>query len=76
MRPLKRPKRTSVTAASVPSTVATEAEMKATRSVTHAASFSGPSSRSAVYQRVEKPPHTVTSLESLNEYMTSRRIGM
>ena len=40
VRPLKRPKRTSVIAASVPSTVATVVEMSATRIVTQAASRS------------------------------------
>jgi hypothetical protein len=59
--------RASASAAQVPSTVATVAVMSATRSVTHAASRSCRLPKSEPYQRVENPPQTVTSRESLNE---------
>ena len=66
-RPRKRPNRTSATAASVPSTVATVAESNAMRSVTQAASSMALSFEQLAYQRVDQPPHTVTSREALNE---------
>ena len=66
-RPRKRPNRTSATAASVPSTVATVAESTPMRSVTHAASCMARSLRSSTYQRIDQPPHTETSREALNE---------
>ncbi len=45
----------------------TVAERSATRSVTQAASSSASFWKSATYHSVEKPPHTVTSFEALNE---------
>jgi hypothetical protein len=65
VRPGNRPKRTSVMAASVPSTVATVADITATRIVTHAASLSPSFCRSDPYHFVENPAQTVTSLDSL-----------
>ncbi len=59
--------RTSTIAASVPRIVATVAETNATRNVTQAASISPWFWNSETYQRVENPPQTVTSRESLNE---------
>ena len=37
------------------------------RSVTHAASSMARSLKSSTYQRVDQPPHTVTSREALKE---------
>ena len=77
MRPWKRPKRTSVIAASVPSMVATVAEMSATRSVTQAASRSAALWKSETYHLVENPPHTVTSLrlvEGIDDEQDDRQI--
>ncbi len=54
-------------AASVPSKVAITLADTATCRDTQAAAMSGPSAKSAAYQRVENPPHTVTRLEALNE---------
>ena len=67
VRPRKRPARTSATAASVPSTVAAVADSAAMRRLVHAASSMARSCHSATYQRVDQPPHTVTSREALNE---------
>src|SRR5690606_26693174 len=66
-RPRKRGYRVSARAAIVPRTVATVAEMTAMRNVTQAASISCWLENNDTYQRVEKPPQTVTSLEALNE---------
>ena len=46
-----------------------------TRIVTQAASRSAWLWKSEVYHLVEKPPHTVTSFDSLNENTTRRTIG-
>ncbi len=54
-------------AASVPSTVAIVAVAKAIRIVTQAASRRAWLRKSSPYQRVENPPHTVTSCDALNE---------
>ena len=53
VRPRKRPRLTSVTAASVPSTVATVAESRPTRNVTQAASSSASFCKSAAYHCVD-----------------------
>ena len=45
------------------------------RSVTQAASSSSSLRSSSPYHLSEKPPHTVTSRDSLNENSTSSRIG-
>ena len=66
-RPRKRPNRTSAMAASVPSTVAALAESSAMRSVTQADSSMARSLMSSAYQRIDQPPHTVTSREALKE---------
>ncbi len=67
VRPRNRPIRTRTSAAMVPNTVASVAEMKATFSVIHAASISCSFSSSPAYHLVENPPHTVTSFDSLKE---------
>ena len=59
--------RTSATAASVPSTVARQADRNAMRRLTQAACNIAESSSSARYQRSDQPPQTATSLESLKE---------
>src|SRR5258708_27835145 len=73
--PLKRPARDSATAASVPSNVAIVAEAAATRKLIHAASTMARSLKNSKYQRSDQPPHTVTSREALNEYITRITIG-
>ena len=45
------------------------------RIVTKAASRRASLRINAAYHLVEKPPHTVTSCEALNEYATRMRIG-
>ena len=65
--PLKFAIRVSASPASVPKIVAKVALMAATCKLNKAASIICSSSNRAVYQRVEKPPHTDISLESLNE---------
>ena len=67
VRPLKLSARDSATAASVPSKVAIEAEVAATRKLIQAASSMARSLKNSVYQRSDQPPHTVTSREALNE---------
>jgi hypothetical protein len=67
VRPLKRSPRDSATAASVPSSVAMVAEAIATRRLIQAASSMARSLKNSEYQRSDQPPHTVTSLEALNE---------
>src|SRR5215204_2314455 len=64
-----------VMAASVPRIVAIVADARATLSVTHAASINGSLRKRAAYQRLEKPPHTVTKRDALKEYTTRMRIG-
>src|SRR5215472_643489 len=66
-RPRKRPNRTSATAARVPSNVAMNAEMKATRKLIDAARSNAASCASAAYQRIDQPPHTATRREALKE---------
>ena len=65
MRPRKRPNRANAMAAQVPTMVAMRAETRATRKLIQALAMSWSFSRSEAYQRVEKPPHTVTSREAL-----------
>src|SRR5690606_658945 len=60
-RPRNRVYRVSASAAIVPSTVATVAEVTATRAVTQAASSRPRLLNSSTYHLVEKPAHTVTS---------------
>ncbi len=67
VRPRKSAPRDSATAASVPSTVASVAEVTATRKLIQAASSMARSLKSSAYQRSDQPPHTVTSREALNE---------
>ena len=67
VRPLKRSPRDSATAASVPSMVAAVADTTPTRKLIHAASSIARSLKNSVYQRVDQPPHTVTSRDALNE---------
>ena len=45
------------------------------RSVTQAASSMAGRASSSTYQRVDQPPHTVTSREALNEKITRMTIG-
>ena len=66
-RPLKRSPRTSATAPSVPSSVATVADTAATRRLIQAASSMARSLKNSWYQRSDQPPHTVTSREALKE---------
>ena len=54
-------------AASVPKIVAAVAETSARRMLIKAESTSGASLMSSAYQRVDQPPHTVTSCDALNE---------
>ena len=66
MRPAKPSPRDSATAARVPSSVASVADTDATRKLIQAASSMAWSWKTP-YQRSDQPPHTVTSLEALNE---------
>jgi hypothetical protein len=75
VRPRKAEKRTSAMAPSVPSTSASVAETKAIRKVTQAASSNSSLRSSSPYHFSEKPPHTVTSRDSLNENSMSSTIG-
>ena len=65
-RPRNRVSRCMASATSAPRQVATVALTAAIRRLRSASSTSSSSSRCA-YHRREKPPHSVTSLESLNE---------
>jgi hypothetical protein len=67
VRPRKRPKRVSASAASVPNTVASVAETRPTRSVTQAALIRASLRSNTAYHWVENPPQTVTSREALKE---------
>ncbi len=67
VEPVKRRVRTRATAAKVPRTVAMVAEIRPTRKVTQIASSSCSLRKREAYQRVEKPPQTVTSRLALNE---------
>src|SRR5438270_11698229 len=75
VRPLKFWPRDSATAARVPSSVAMVAELAATRKLIQAASIMALSWKNSPYQRSDQPPHTVTSREALNEYITRMTIG-
>src|SRR6516165_4740945 len=75
VRPVKSAPRDSVTAASVPSSVARLAEATATRRLIQAASSMAWSLKNSEYQRSDQPPHTVTSREALKEKMTRITIG-
>jgi hypothetical protein len=63
VRPLKRPKRTIASPASVPSTVAKVALIKAIWRLRLTASQTSGDSNNSLYQRVDQPPHTGTSFE-------------
>ena len=65
--PGKRLKRVITIAAIVPSTVDAQAVQNATFRLIHSASRICRLLNSSPYQRVEKPDHTVASLDSLNE---------
>ena len=67
VRPLNLPKRASAVPASVPRITAPVAVIAAIRSDSHAASRICWLWNSRPYHCVEKPPHTVTSRDSLNE---------
>ena len=67
VRPRKRPSRARASPASVPSAVAIVALTTAISRLSMAASRMSSLSSSDRYQRKEKPPHIVTSRESLNE---------
>nr|WP_177314412.1 hypothetical protein [Burkholderia ubonensis] len=67
MKPRKRPKRASTKPAHVPITTDAVAVMRPIFSDSHAAVSSSSSSSSAAYHFSEKPDHTVTSFDSLNE---------
>ena len=72
VRPLKRRKRDSAKPASVPRMTAPVALIEAMRSDSLIWSLCS----SSRYHLVEKPAHTVTSRDSLNEYTIIDRIGM
>ena len=55
--------------------VANVAEMTPTRAVTQAASIRPRFANIETYHLMEKPPHTVTSLEALNENTIRMTIG-
>src|SRR5882757_9131598 len=74
-RPLKPSPRDSAIAASVPSKVANVAEAAATLRLISAASIMARSLKNSLYQRSDQPPHTVTSREALNEYITRMTNG-
>ena len=59
--------RASAKPASVPSATAAVALMTAIRRLSHAARRICSSRSSSPYHLAEKPPHTVTSLDALNE---------
>ncbi|VEB42328.1 Uncharacterised protein [Chromobacterium violaceum] len=63
----KRPKRPSTKPTQVPITTDAVAVISAIFRLSQAALISSSSSSSAAYHLVEKPDHTVTSLDSLNE---------
>ncbi|MNC69090.1 hypothetical protein D3C75_1197470 [compost metagenome] len=67
VEPRKRPKRTITTAAIAPSTTAAVAEAAAIVRLSPTALIIAESWNNSVYQRVDQPAHTVTSLELLNE---------
>ncbi len=67
VRPLKLAPRASAIAASVPSNVASVADVAPTRRLIQAASIMARSLKNSAYQRNDQPPHTVTSREALNE---------
>ncbi|MNT70031.1 hypothetical protein D3C72_2083850 [compost metagenome] len=65
--PRNRPKRASARPATVPSTTEAVADIAATLSDSQAAPRSWSFCSSSAYHLVEKPPHTVTSRDSLKE---------
>ena len=65
----------NATAASVPIATARVAAIAATSRLRPVAWRIVSLWNSAPYQRVEKPPHTVTRREALNEYRTTEKIG-
>lgn len=65
--PRKRPKRTITSAAIVPSTDAMVAASAAMVRLSPTALIIASSWNSSLYQRVDQPAQTVTSLELLNE---------
>ncbi len=75
VRPRKRRKRTSATAASVPRTSAMVAESAAICRLSQAAPSICGSRNNSPYHLVEKPDQTVTSRDSLNEKITSDTMG-
>ncbi|MDR8732422.1 hypothetical protein FEQ05_06792 [Burkholderia pseudomultivorans] len=76
VKPLKRPKRASTKPAHVPITTDAVAVSRPIFSDSHAALSNSSSCHSAAYHFSEKPDHTVTSFDSLNEYTTRLTIGM
>ena len=76
VRPRKRPKRHSARPAIAPRTVAKVADVTAMRRLKNAASSTCSLRSNSPYHRVEKPPQTVASRESLNEYTMTRTSGM
>jgi len=60
----------------VPMMTAPVAVTAAMRRLSHAASSIWRLRSSSPYHFTEKPPHTVTSFDSLNEYTIIDRIGM
>ena len=68
--------RTSEIAAKVPRITAPVETATPMRSDSHAASRTCWLCTSCVYQLVEKPPHTLTSADALNEYPINTNIGM
>ncbi|CAE6907420.1 hypothetical protein R69749_08477 [Paraburkholderia domus] len=76
VKPRKRPKRASTKPAHVPITTDAHAVSRPILSDSHAALSSSSSCSSAPYHLSEKPDHTVTSFDSLNEYTTRLMIGI
>ena len=74
--PLKLPKRVITIPAIVPNKVATVEDIKATFIVTHAASLIPWLCISSPYHFVEKPPQTVTNLDSLKLNRINKIIGI
>src|SRR5574343_803278 len=74
--PGKRLKRASTKPAMVPSTTAATALASAISIDSLTADMICSLLNSETYHLVEKPPHTVTSLESLNEYTIRLTMGM
>jgi hypothetical protein len=75
-RPKNLRYRTSAKAAIVPSTIEADAVISAIFSEATKPLISSASCRISAYQCSEKPPHTVTIFDSLNENTISVAIGM